>query len=139
MQKVIICAGPGSSKHEAARSIGRQTGVDVLTCTDSADIQRNLVRYSGKPATFMLQYYMGNHPSGSRGAVAWHPGFMDALDDELDRSALTSSPNIKTEVNQDTGSVFLVCPWSGEVDPDDVVRFARAVEASLTRSTWNPL
>jgi hypothetical protein len=138
MQKVIICAGPGSSRIECAEELRySMPQVDVLLCSTAADIEQQLCKKV--LPTFpmvMLQFYLGQHPGGSRGAQDWHSGFMDALDVELASRNLLRKPNIKTKVNQDTGSVFFICSWRFGVQPADVVKCALAFEASFARKGW---
>jgi hypothetical protein len=139
MQKVIICAGPGGSRTESAGEMkSKMPSVDVLDCPSSTDIKQKLRNYEGRTSIIvMLQYYFGQHPRGSRGAQDWHPTFMDAFEMEFkSRNIRTSPADIKTNVNADTGSIFLVCPWSSEVEPADVVSFVQAIEVSFARKGW---
>jgi hypothetical protein len=110
--------------------------VDVLSCSTAADIEQQLRQYEGSSIMAMLQFYLGEHPGGSTGVQRWHSGFMDALDVELASRKLLTKPDIKTKVNQDTGSVFFICPWSSEVQPADVVKCALAIEASFSQKGW---
>jgi hypothetical protein len=63
---------------------------------------------------------------------------MDALDAELYSNGPRTKPEIKTNINKDTGSVFLVCPWnpSSVVEPADVVKFACAIEEAFRQEEW---
>ena len=138
MQRVIICAGPGSSRIESANQMrSRMPNIDVLLCSTAADIEQQLHQYEGRTSIMaMLQFFLGQHPGGSSGAQNWHSGFMDALERELASRKLRTKPDINTNINAATGSVFFVCAWSSEVEPADVVKCALAIETGFAQKPW---
>ncbi len=139
MQAVIICAGPDDDRTSCAKSIRKTFPGDVLTCSTASDVRQQLRRYENQTGiTVMLQYYLGRHQMGSKAAQAWHPQFMDALEAECKAKGLRSTPEIKTNVNKDSGDVFLICAWdrTKPVQPSVVADVTLALESSFARVGW---
>lgn len=134
-RRVIICAGPSRAKTQVAEECRRSfRDVDILVCSNATDIEQQLCRY--QKISPMLQYFFGEHPTGSMAAQAWSPRFMKAL--AAQRGTLEHKPNVTMKINKDTGGVFLVCAWdpSTQVRPADVLTFTMAVETAFAQAGW---